>query len=171
MDIRYRTSTLTLEDLPLDIGYASERVELKNAVGEKFRIGGQDGSTQLIVTVPFVNDALLSELNELTSLLAINALGGVNKVLAVANDQYELPLIDGWQVGFDYDEALGDYYGIRLGSGEMGGEFAKAFFIISKDGALFFSDISNDLDAPIDIAKAIVKIAAADNCYTGKGCH
>ena len=171
MQIRYNTSTLQLDDIPLDIGYASERVELKNTAHESFRVGGQNGVTQLILTAPFVDDALIAQLGELDSLLSLNALGAITKALVVATDKHDDPKLEEWQFGIDAGEAFGDYYGIRLSPGELGGEFAKALFVISKDGALFYDELLRDLNAPFDTAKAIVKIAAAQNCYTGKGCH
>ncbi len=171
MPIRYRTDTLHLDDIPLDPGYASERVELTNASEERFSIGGQNGTTQLIVTTPFVDEELLVQLAELDTLLSLNALGGITKALVVATDRHHDPKLPEWQFGIDAGEAFGDYYGIRLSPGELGGEFAKALLIVSKDGALFHCDVLSDLNAPFDTAKAIVKIAAAQTCYTGKGCH
>ncbi|MBV5321005.1 MAG: hypothetical protein JZU62_04915, partial [Sulfuricurvum sp.] len=64
MQITYDSSTLHLEDMPLDVGYASERIDLKNSTGEKFTIGGQNGSTQLFISAPFINDDLMTQLNE-----------------------------------------------------------------------------------------------------------
>lgn len=171
MQIRYNTTTLQLEDIPLDIGYASEKVELTTGTGKPLCIGGQNGMTQLIVTTPFVDDPLIAELQELDRLLSLNALHGTAKTLVVATDRHHAPDLEGWMFGIDGDEAFGDYYGIRLRPGELGGEFAKALFVISKDGALFYSDILSDLNGVFDTARAIVKIAAAHNCYTGKGCH
>jgi peroxiredoxin len=171
LQIRYNTSTVQLDDIPLDPGYASERVELKNASEERFNIGGQNGATQLIVTTPFVDEELLVQLAEIDTLLTLNALGGITKALVVATDKHHDPKLPEWQFGIDESEAFGDYYGIRLSPGELGGEFAKALFVISKDGALFYDEILRDLNAPFDTAKAIVKIAAAQTCYTGKGCH
>jgi hypothetical protein len=79
--------------------------------------------------------------------------------------------MEGWQFGFDTDEAFGDYYGVRLAKGELGGEFTKALFVISKDGAVFYDEILRDLNESFSLDTALVKIAAAQSCYTGKGCH
>ncbi|MGD9969604.1 MAG: hypothetical protein AB7S65_04055 [Sulfuricurvum sp.] len=171
MRITYNSSTLNLEDLPLDIGYASEKVSLKNGAGSTFIAGGQNGGTQVIVTAPFADESFSSQLKELSDLLKLNALNGVSCIAAFADAATPLPEIEGWLSGYDVDEALGDYYGIRIADGEFGGKFAKALFIVSKDGALFHSEIVPDLNAPLSIDNAIVKIAAAENCYTGKGCH
>lgn len=171
MQITYHTALLELEDMPLDIGYSSERVDLKNSVGESIRIGGQNGATQLIITVPFIDESCITQLKEMDSLLYINALGGITKTLIVATDKHTMPPLEEWLVGFDYDEAFGDYYGVRLSGGELNGEFTKALFIISKDGAIFHHEILNDLNDPFSLDKALLKIAAAQSCYTGKGCH
>lgn len=171
MQIIYNTSTLTLEELPLDVGYASEKVTLKNHSGESFTVGGQNGATQLLISAPFIDDALISQLSEMDTLLSLNALGGITKALIVANDKQELPALEEWLVGADTDNAFGDYYGVRLAEGELGGEFTKALFVISKDGALFYTEIPSDLNEPFSLEKALPKISASTSCYTGKGCH
>jgi peroxiredoxin len=171
MQIRYRTSTLQLEDMPLDIGYASDKVTLKNHSGETFTIGGQNGLTQLLISAPFIDDEFLAQLKEIDTLLSLNALQGIGKTIVVANPEHADPRMEGWMFGVDTAEEFGDYYGIRLAEGELGGEFAKALFVISKDGALFYNDIPQDLNEPFSLEKALPKIAAAGSCYTGKGCH
>jgi peroxiredoxin len=171
VQIIYNTSSLTLEDLPLDVGYASEKVTLKNHSGESFTIGGQNGATQLLISAPFINDALISQLHEIDTLLSLNALGGITKALVVATDTHALPALEEWLVGYDYDEAFGDYYGVRLAKGELDGEFTKALFVISKDGALFYTEIPGDLNEPFSLEIALPKISASTSCYTGKGCH
>lgn len=167
MQIVHNNSLLTLEDMPLDIGYASEKVDLKNRVGEVFTIGGQNGATQLLISAPLVDDALISQLKDFDTLLTLNALGGITKALIVADDKHELPALEEWLSGYDYDEAFGDYYGVRLSNKEL----AKTLFIISKDGAVFYHEILSDLNEPFSIDKALAKIVAANSCYTGKGCH
>jgi len=167
MLITYNTTHLELEDMPLDIGYASEKVDLKNSMGDIFCIGGQNGATQLIIALPFIDDTSITQLKEMDSLLDINALGGITKAVVVATDKHAIPSLKEWLAGFDYDEAFGDYYGVRLSNKEL----AKSLFIISKDGAVFYHEILNDLNAPFSLDKALLKIAAAQSCYTGKGCH
>jgi peroxiredoxin len=153
--------------MPLDIGYASEKVGLKNSVGEIISIGGQNGATQLLISAPFIDDALISQLREIDTLLSLNALGGITKALIVANNKHEIPALEEWVSGYDYDEAFGDYYGVRLSNKEL----AKTLYIVSKDGAVFYHDILNNLNEQFNIDKALAKIVAANSCYTGKGCH
>lgn len=167
MQITHNTTLLELEDMPLDVGYASERCDLKNSAGETFRIGGQNGATQLLISVPFIDKGLLSQLREMDTLFSLNALGGVTKALILSSDKHDLPTMQEWLVGYDYDEAFGDYYGVRLTNKEL----AKSLFILSKDGAVFYHEILADLNEPFSIDKALAKIVAANSCYTGKGCH
>jgi peroxiredoxin len=167
LQITYNTLTLHLEDMPLDVGYASEKVDLKNAEDVIFTIGGQNGATQLLISAPFIDDALHAQLKEMNTLLSLNALGGITKALIVATDKDKLHSLEEWLVGYDYDEAFGDYYGVRLNNKEL----AKSLFIISKDGAIFYHEILDDLNAPFSLDKALAKIVAANSCYTGKGCH
>ena len=162
---------LYLEDMPLDVGYASEKVCLKNHKDETFTIGGQNGFTQLILSTPFIDNGFLVQLEEIDTLLSLNALQGISKALVVANPKHTNPQMEGWLFGIDTDEAFGDYYGMRIAKGELRGEFAKGLFIVSKDGALFYNEILNDLNKSFLLEKALPKIAAAMNCYTGKGCH
>ncbi len=87
------------------------------------------------------------------------------------NVQHTDPQMEGWQFGIDTDKEFGDFYGMRIAQGDLGGELTKGLFIVSKDGALFYNEILNDLNESFSLEKALPKIAAAMNCYTGKGCH
>lgn len=170
MQIIYNTSTLLLEDIPLGVGYASDKVTLKDINDQPFTIGGQNGHTQLIIAVPFIDNNLLDQIKQIDELLALNSLV-ISKSLVVATKEHNHPHLTEWNYGYDYDTQFGDYYGVRLGEGELCGEFTKALFIVSKDGALFYDEIPKELNASFSIEKAISKIAAAMNCYTGHGCH
>jgi len=165
--ITFNTSTLHLEDMPLDIGYASEKVTLKNTKGEIFTLGGHNGATQLLITAPFIDESLLGQLHEIDTLLSLNAIGGITQALIVAHDTHTLPPLENWLSGYDHDEAFGDYYGVRLSNHEL----AKTLFIISKDGAVFYHEILDDLHGSFNLNHALAKIVTAQSCYTGKGCH
>jgi len=167
MQINHNNSILNLEDMPLDIGYTSEKVGLKNSAGAVISIGGQNGVTQLLISAPFIDDTLITQLKEIDTLLSLNALGGITKALIVANEKHEIPVLEEWLSGYDYDEAYGDYYGVRLTNKEL----AKTLYIVSKDGAVFYHEILNNVNEQFNIDKALAKIVAANSCYTGKGCH
>lgn len=160
-----------LEAIPLDIGYASEKVTLTNAGGEKRSVGGQNGKTQLIVTAPVVDDALISQLTALENDLPADGEGGVSAALIVAGAHHKAPDLSRFEFLIDSDEEFADWYGVRLSGAPLEGEMTKALFIISKDGALYYDEFVKNIDDPFNTETALRKIHAALECYTGKGCH
>ena len=164
---------MRLEDLPLDIGYASEKVTLKTKNGESRHIGGQNGKTQLIITVPFIDDALISELQTIDKALPS---GGedqfeVTGTLIVADSELEDPGLEKIEMLIDSDAEFADWYGVRLSGDPLDGALTKALFVISKDGAMFYDEFTKNLHDPFNAETAVRKIYAAQECYTGKGCH
>jgi hypothetical protein len=73
--------------------------------------------------------------------------------------------------GVDYDEAFGDYYGVRLEGGELDGKLTKALFIIAQDGTLFYIDAPGDLGETFDAERFQRQIVTALSCCDKKGCH
>ena len=169
MQIKCNTSTMRLEDMPLDIGYASEKVTLKTKSDADVILGGQNGKTQLIVTAPFIDDALMAELERLESALPEGE--EVTATLITANDVIETPSFKRFDYLIDSADEFSDWYGVRLSGDPLDGELTKALFIISKDGALYYDQFAEDLYEPFNAETAIRKIHAARECYTGKGCH
>ena len=55
MQIQYKTFTLELEETPMDIGYASEKITMYDEKDQPYTIAGQNGKTQLIISAPFIN--------------------------------------------------------------------------------------------------------------------
>lgn len=160
-----------LEDIPLDIGYASEQVTLTKEDGQSCNVAGQNGKTQLIITVPFINDPLITELKEISRSIPKEEEHEVTVSLIVAKEGHQNPGVEGFDFLIDSKGEFGDWYGLRLADGPLEGELTKAVTLISKDGALFYDEFPTDLDEPFKHDTLLRKIAAAQTCYTGKGCH
>ncbi len=171
MQIRLNTSTMRLEELPLDVGYASEKVTLKDTKGATHVIGGQNGKTQLIITAPFIDDNFVSELNAIGDSLPSGGEHEVVASLVMAGEVHKDPELKRFQYLLDSEGEFADWYGVRLSGAPCEGELTKALFIISKDGALFYDEFAPDLHDAFNAETAIRKIYAAQECYTGKGCH
>ncbi len=171
MQVHLNTSTMRLEDLPMDVGYASEKVTLTDSEGKGHIIGGQNGKTQLIITAPFIDDALIDELKELSDQLPKGGDYEVTTALVVANDTHTPPQLEGIDFLIDTQEEYGDFYGVRLVGEPYGGELTKAAILISKDGAIFYDDFAEELTDRFNTDTLLRKIMAAQTCYTGKGCH
>jgi len=171
LQIQLNTYIMHLEDEPLDIGYASEKVSVKESSGKEKILGGQDGKTQVIITTPFIDEKFKEELSELQKILPKGGEHEVTTSLIVANDEHTDPLIEDIAFYVDNSGEFGDWYGVRLADGPCENELTKAIFIISKDGALFYDEFVTNLHESFNLERLFRKINAAQICYTGKGCH
>lgn len=160
-----------LEDEPLDIGYASEKVSVKDSSGNVQILGGQNGKTQVIVSTPFIDDKFIDELKEMSKVLPKGGDYEVNTSIIVANNEHLNPDINNIDFFVDHDDEFGDWYGVRLSDGPCEKELTKALFIISKDGALFYDEFVTNLHETFNLETLVRKVNAAQICYTGKGCH
>jgi len=162
---------MRLEDMPLDIGYASEQVTLSGSDGKRHLLGGQNGKTQLIITAPFIDDAFIRELKEIDAMLPKGGEYEVTASLVVANETHANPGLESFGFFIDTEEEFGDFYGVRLEGEPCSGELTKAAILISKDGAIFYDEFTANLHDRFNTDTLLRKIAAAQTCYTGKGCH
>lgn len=160
-----------LNDMPLDIGYASEEVSIKDKDGNKHTIGGHNGKTQLIITLPFIDENLKEELITIAEDLPKDGEHKVISSIIVANREHEALDIDGFDFYIDEDEEFADYYGVKLSGSPCEGELTKAVILISKDGAIFYDEFAKNICDRFNTATLGRKILAAQECYTGKGCH
>lgn len=160
-----------LEDLPLDVGYASEKVTLKDVNTEDYVLGGHNGKTQLIITTPTIDESLIEELKNIDISLPQDDEHEVTASLIVANNSHINPELKHIKFLVDTKGEFGDFYGVRLKGGSYDNEFTKALILISKDGAIFYDQFCKDLTDTFNIDTLSRKILAAQVCYTGKGCH
>ncbi|MBN2897083.1 MAG: hypothetical protein JXK05_14465 [Campylobacterales bacterium] len=171
MQIILNTTVMSLEEPPLDIGYASEKVRLSTQEGQERFIGGQNGKTQILIGAPFVDEAFIEELQGIAAILPKGGDYPVEAALIVAHAAHTLIAIEGFETLIDSEGEFGDFYGVRIKNGPCGGELAKALFLISKDGAIFYEEIPSNLLERFNLETLERKIFAAQSCYTGKGCH
>lgn len=171
MQVQLNTSTMHLDEMPLDIGYASEKVTLQDYKGEEYILGGQNGKTQLIITLPFIDETIKKELEAINNELPYGGEHEVTASLVVANNSHEEIALEKINSYIDTKEELGDFYGVRLVGEPCSGELTKSLILISKDGAIFYDEFSTNLHNPFNIETLMRKIYAAQTCYTGKGCH
>lgn len=171
MQIVLNTTVMSLEEPPLDVGYASQKVRLSTKEKQERFVGGQNGKTQILITAPFIDAAFLEELRGIGALLPKGGDYPLEAALIVAHASHELPSIEGVEVLIDGEGEFGDWYGVRIKDGPCANELAKTLFVISKDGAIFYEEILSNLLEPFNLDILMRKIYAAQTCYTGKGCH
>jgi thiol peroxidase len=160
-----------LEDMPLDIGYASERVLLCDINAKESFVGGHTGKTQLIITTPLIDTAFINEMRKISETLPTSEEHEIVVSVVVANDSHQAIEIEGFSFLIDFKEELADMYGVRLKGKPFDGELTKALILISKDGAIYYDEFCDDLSQAFNIDTLYRKILAAQLCYTGKGCH
>ena len=160
-----------LEELPMDIGYASEKVSVKNSDGNTQIICGQNGKTQLFITLPFVDEDIKKELQAIEKELPECGEHEVTAALIFANGTQEDLNLSRFERFVDDKGEFGDFYGVRLSGEPYDGQLTKAIILISKDGAIFYDEFVKDLGDFFNQEILMRKIFAAQTCYTGKGCH
>lgn len=171
VQVRYNTYTLELEDIPMDIGYASEKITMYDEKNTAHTVAGQNGRTQLIIALPFINKTVKEELHKIDTLLSTEEPDEIECHLVVANAQHANPHLDHMDFLIDKEGEFGDWYGIRLHGDVLEGEFTKSLIVISKDGAIFYDEYPKDISSPFNHDTLLRKLAVAQSCYTGKGCH
>lgn len=171
MNIRLNKHTMYLEDMPLDIGYASEVVHLIDTDGKQHTVGGHNGKTQLIITTPNISDTFIHEMKKINEIIPQSQEHEVVASLVVANDLHPQIELDKFNFLIDSQDELADMYGVRLKGVPYDNELTKAIILISKDGAIFYDQFCDDLENEFNVDILYRKILAAQLCYTGKGCH
>lgn len=170
MHITYKEHSLSLEDLPLDVGYASECVTCSKQTSEDITVGGHvANTTQLFITSPIVDSAFLNELKSLQQFVA--PLEHINAYYITDLDDFNTPTLEGFEVLIDKDGEFGDMYGTRLIDSPLRSQLTKSVIVVSKDGAIFYDEFLATLNAAFNQDVLCTKILAAQNCYTGQGCH
>ena len=160
-----------LEDMPLDIGYASEKVTLTTLDAKEHIIGGHNGLTQLIITTPYIDDTFINEMKRIDEIIPVGTEHKVEAFLVVANATQKVPALKKFHFLVDSKGELGDMYGVRLKGEPFEDELTKAIILISKDGAIYYDQFCDDLSHEFNKDILYRKILAAQLCYTGKGCH
>jgi len=171
LQVKSKTYTMYLEDMPLDIGYASEEVALFDEKSQAISIGGHTGKTQLIITTPTIDAAFLAEMQTLSKLIPASAEHEISNYIIVASSKEQMPKIENFSSLVDSKGEFADMYGVRLSGAPFEGELTKALILISKDGAIFYDQFCDDLEQEFNTDMLYRKILAAQLCYTGKGCH
>ena len=127
--------------------------------------------TQLIITTPFIDEAFKEEIQNINEILPSGGEYEVTASLVVANAAHTIPKLSKFNFYVDSKGEMGDFYGVRLKGEPYNNELTKAIILISKDGAIFYDDFVKDINDKFNIDTLYRKIAAAQVCYTGKGCH
>ena len=171
----YKNEEQILVDDFMDVGYMAENVEVLSTCKEKIELKRSHADKSMSMFVSFVNvkdfeneilrlDKFMSEIKvDINCYLLFDCYSkeGVNL-------QEKL---NKFQVFFDKEDDYGNMYGTKIEQGTLTNKLAKALFLISKDGAVFYVDMPEVIEKPLDMDRLHVELNKAYIAYTGVGCH
>ena len=174
--IIYKDEFLELCDDFIDVGYMAENIEVKDMFGECYEIkrSNPDKSMTVFVSFPHDEDGFSLEILKIDELLSKIQVP-LNCYMFFDKD-YEMQTVlknrlKKFKVVLDAEDEFGSMYGTKLVSGSLEDKLTKSLFLISKDGAIFYLDMPNDLNNEFDLDRLRVELNKAYTSYTGVGCH
>ena len=160
----------------IDVGYMAENIEVTDFFGKTKEIKRSDekGSMTLLISFPYVQDEFLEEILKLDKFMS-DIQVDINCYFLFSTKCPEKTVIknrlEKFEIVYDDEEEFGNMYGTKIVSGELIGKLTKALFLISKDGAVFYLDMPQDLSEAFDLERLKAELNKAYVTYTGVGCH
>lgn len=172
----YKNEEFELCDDFIDIGYMAENVKVTDFYGHKITLqrSHSDKSMSLFVSFPYFGNGFVDEMLKLDTLLKTIQVP-INCYLIFNQEMLDKTALknrlEKFEIVFDSEDEFGNMYGMRIVDGSLQDKLTKGLFLINKDGSVFYLDIPDDLDKPLDIDRLIVELNKAYATYTGAGCH
>jgi len=174
--IKFKNKEYALCEDFIDIGYMAENFEVEDVNGETKEIkrSHSDGAMSLFVSFPDASEDFLEEIFKIDHFMS-NIQVPI-KCYFIFNEKSDNTTIfqdkiKKFEMVFDSEDEFGNMYGTKIVTGDMEDKLTKAIFLISKDGAVFFLDMPNDLGKEFDLERLQVELNKAYVTYTGSGCH
>ena len=172
----YKNEEFELCDDFIDVGYMAENVVVEDLYGHKVTLkrSHSDKSMSLFVSMPYFGNGFVDEILKLDSLLkTIQVPLNCFFIFDVEmTDKIVLKnRLEKFEIVFDSEDEFGNMYGMKIVDGTLKDKLTKGLFLINKDGSVFYIDIPDDLEKPLDIDRLIIELNKAYATYTGVGCH
>jgi peroxiredoxin len=174
--IIYKDELLELCDDFIDVGYMAENIEVKDMAGDDIEIkrSHEDKSMTILLSFPDAKDEFLDEILKIDEFLSAIKVP-LNSFMIFYKDAKIQSVLKNklkkFKAVLDADDEFGNMYGTKLVSGSLEGKLTKSLFLISKDGAIFYLDMPDDLNKEFDLERLRVELNKAYVSYTGVGCH
>jgi hypothetical protein len=174
--IIYKDEILELCEDFTDVGYMAENVDVKDLAGNEFEIkrSHEDKSMTILVSFPDDKNEFFEEIVKIDEFLShikvpLNAYMIFDKSTTIQSILKNR--LTAFKIVIDADDEFGSMYGTKLVSGSLEDKLTKSLFLISKDGAIFYLDMPDDLNKEFDLERLRVELNKAYTSYTGVGCH
>ncbi|WP_455756304.1 hypothetical protein [Sulfurimonas sp.] len=174
--IIYKDERLELCEDYIDVGYMAENIEVKDMSGEiqEIKRSHSDKSMTILASYPHAKEDFTSEILKLDELLSKIQVP-LNSYMIFDKDYEKQVILSNrlkkFKVVLDHEDEFGNMYGTKLVSGSLEDKLTKSLFLISKDGAIFYLDMPDDLSNEFDIDRLRIELNKAYTSYTGVGCH
>jgi peroxiredoxin len=174
-NVIYNGESMELVEDFIDIGYMAENIEVKNLKEEEFEIkrSHPDKSMTLFISAPNAKDGFLEELLKVDELM--HHIQVPIHCYYIFDPKFEdkelLDKLKKFEIVLDSEDQFGEMYGTKIASGLLTDKLTKSLFLISKDGAIFYLDMSKNLADQFDLERLRVELNKAYASYTGIGCH
>ncbi|MCV6609090.1 MAG: hypothetical protein OIF32_12830 [Campylobacterales bacterium] len=169
--ILYKDESLDLCEDFIDIGYMAENFEASDLSDNlvEVRRSHPDKSMSLFISFPN-KEEFRSEILKLDKFLS-NLKVDVNCYLIFTKKNNLVNELSSLVPIYDSEDEFGSMYGTKIQSGSLEGDLTKSLFLISKDGAVFYFDMPEELTKEINLERLQGELNRAYVSYTGVGCH
>lgn len=168
----YNNKEYELIDDFIDVGYMAENFEAQDIEGNEIEVrrSNPEKTMTIFVSAPFVDESL-SKLDELLSHIEV----GLKCYFIFEKSDASIvefhKSLKKFEIVFDTCDEFGPMYGTKIVQGELEDKLAKALFLVSKDGAIFYIDFLSDEAGEFNLDRLRVELNKAYITYTGVGCH
>jgi peroxiredoxin len=174
--IEYNNETMDLIDDFTDVGYMAENIEVETFEEKTKTIkrSHSDGAMTLLISFPNSDESFVKEIFKLDQFMSdIQVPIHCYFLFAKRNDDLELiaKTLQKFEIVLDSEQEFGAMYGTQIVSGSLKEQLTKSLFLISKDGAVFYLQLPNNLQQPLELENLQMQLNKAFVTYTGVGCH
>lgn len=172
----YKGESFELTEDFIDVGYMAENIEVQTLDGASFEIkrSHTDGDMTLLISFANCDDLFVEELLKIDEFLSHIQVPVFCYVLFSQKfDKLEelSKKLKKFQIMIDTEEEFGNMYGTKIVTGSLTDSLTKSLFLISKDGAIFYLDMPQNLEEHLSLERLQVELNKAYVTYTGVGCH
>lgn len=171
--VLYKDEKLSLSDELVDVGYMAENIEVVDTAKNNLIVKRShlDHAMTILISFPKSIFDEIYRLDEFLSMIQVEvhcyAIFGeyCDEIAKIEKDLKKIKIV------FDDFKEFKELYGTEIVTGSMAGDLCKSIFLISKDGAIFYIDILDDLEKRFDLERLQIELNKAYLTYTGAGCH
>ena len=174
--IIYKEEQMELCDDFMEVGFMGENITVDDFYGNPLQIkrSHSDQSMTLLLSFPSFSNGFREEILKLDAFLSHITVPTFTYLLFDAPFEEQTALknhLNRLEIVFDTHGDFGSMYGTQIVSGSLENKLTKSLFLISKDGAIFYLDMPENLEIPFGLERLQVELNKAYISYTGAGCH